>query len=935
MAKCGWLNKRIKMLLCTPWSLQAGSQPSATTRHGAIVVPIALTLCLLAGNSAHAWSLRTHMWVAQQVFNDIVDDCHITLKLIEGSEKTYPVRQDTCDAIRANPKAYRAGSLGPDAFPDLVVGQMTAHPGVDGGWQADQWINHLLQAASSPQEIAFAYGFVSHAAGDVFAHSYVNHYAGDIFTLSDNESAVELRHFTLEKYIEGKTPALMHNGNAVPNDALEVPKRFLSQNLIYNEGTSRQYIQAKFGIHLSALHTARGAVVEASNTSQKIIDRILELLAKYYELQAQQLDGFKGLELNLEAAKLFLKGAEEALQVEAKILDAKRKFYEIILSTIEKYPELILGLGTLIDEQLRLGAHAADQAAKVQADLNSAQGLLNKLQGDLAGVVARGACDLIDANCRNDISKICDLPGSCPALGTLCCATKLICDRVKPADCQNLEAEVSSAVQAVLNLEGQLKEWAAQEAAAQARKAALEAEKLEKTLALEAARLGRQAAELELQAQEELVKLKQDVVAKAKEAVEYALAKVKEAGDALNVTKILIEEIEEFAQRYNWVSLYFANWIDGLDRAGDDYIQAGLDSSLSIIQLNGNALDPYTRWLQCSLLTYVGVPWQLPYALCEVKDKVDELRGRLEELKESLPPILQWAIDPLGELREEVMKKAKPELWKAAETSADFVLGPPTGRFIHFLADPKLVTAQTLRDSFNQSDGGKQLIRMPRVVEMVNRDIGFGTSGLLDPERFHALRNSVVLAKLSLLDTASLNQLYREFAGNVPTRYGPTLYDEARPGRFSLLLDAVRSIDGNHQWQPFGIPYPREGEPQPTEPEKRHYGHSVHQEPHLGLRLFADPTAREQVFNRIFSGPIEGELLALPQMKYPPYKHPACEANPFPRTVSDNGSTESHDLNCLPNYHPAKWFDKLGELLERLIYRFKSFPKPLQGELAM
>jgi hypothetical protein len=28
----------------------------------------------------------------------------------------------------------------------------------------------------------------------------------------------------------------------------------------------------------------------------------------------------------------------------------------------------------------------------------------------------------------------------------------------------------------------------------------------------------------------------------------------------------------------------------------------------------------------------------------------------------------------------------------------------------------------------------------------------------------------------------------------------------ASPGRTSILFEMVRSIDGNHQWQPFGLP---------------------------------------------------------------------------------------------------------------------------------
>jgi hypothetical protein len=248
------------------------------------------------------------------------------------------------------------------------------------------------------------------------------------------------------------------------------------------------------------------------------------------------------------------------------------------------------------------------------------------------------------------------------------------------------------------------------------------------------------------------------------------------------------------------------------------------------------------------------------------------------------------------------------------------------GITIHMLADPKLVTPETLQDSYSENINtqGKNLIRLPNIVQMANQDMVLSPSGELTVENFNALRNSIVLAKLSLLDATQLNLIFRDLAGNVPTRYGPKLYDEGKDGRFSILLDAVKSIDGNHQWQPFGLPYPRsEGAPEPSNPNLRRFGHSVHDHPHLGLRIFADPTARKEVFHRIFAGPIEGSLLNLAQLKFPIYSHPACPNNPFPRSVDDNGAIENVDLGCVSNANPAKWIDFLGELMERFVLWLK------------
>ena len=88
---------------------------------------------------------------------------------------------------------------------------MTTHPGVDGGWTTERWLRKIVKELQAPDEIAFAYGFIGHASGDIFAHTFVNQYAGDIFVLTDKETQVELRHFSLEKYIRVEKGRLSHS----------------------------------------------------------------------------------------------------------------------------------------------------------------------------------------------------------------------------------------------------------------------------------------------------------------------------------------------------------------------------------------------------------------------------------------------------------------------------------------------------------------------------------------------------------------------------------------------------------------------------------------------------------------------------------------------------------------------------------------------------
>ncbi|HTU13335.1 MAG TPA: zinc dependent phospholipase C family protein [Allosphingosinicella sp.] len=171
---------------------------------------------------AQAFGLRTHLYIADQVWQDL-SDCRVSIR---GQDFAVPA--EACRAIRAHRGEFLAGALGPDVFPDVLVGQAIIHPGVAGGWQAADWLNHLLVNARTDDQLAFAWGYAMHYAGDAFAHSYVNNYAGGVFEIgADRTKAIELRHFRLEKYIDQRLdysldPAL-----------IRAPAAWLAQQLIH------------------------------------------------------------------------------------------------------------------------------------------------------------------------------------------------------------------------------------------------------------------------------------------------------------------------------------------------------------------------------------------------------------------------------------------------------------------------------------------------------------------------------------------------------------------------------------------------------------------------------------------------------------------------------------------------------------------------------
>lgn len=186
-----------------------------------IMITAAAVLCFAAEAPGHSFGLRTHLYIAEQVFKDL-RDC----KLEFGA--TYvDVPEPRCGQIKENRGAFLAGAIGPDAFPDLIVGQSFLHPGTENGRQAADWLDLLLSRASTGEEIAFAFGNMIHAAGDMFAHSYVNNYAGGAFEISGfRPKDIEARHTLLEKYIDQR---LSYNP---PVDVLTVPTSFVVNTMV-------------------------------------------------------------------------------------------------------------------------------------------------------------------------------------------------------------------------------------------------------------------------------------------------------------------------------------------------------------------------------------------------------------------------------------------------------------------------------------------------------------------------------------------------------------------------------------------------------------------------------------------------------------------------------------------------------------------------------
>lgn len=198
------------------------------------IVPYIL---LIAGH-ALPFKISTHAATANQVIDDL------TAQVQQGSG-TYSIRfrgldlqvsvKDGYDAILAHPDFFRAGSIGPDAFPDMVTGQMYEHTnnglaseGSDhrtteqtyetryntNQYRAIDYGMRLLTQARESQSasnLAFALGYLSHISGDGFAHAWVNQQAKGAWSYTDGSGVFgplseEIKHVATEGIIDQSTP---------------------------------------------------------------------------------------------------------------------------------------------------------------------------------------------------------------------------------------------------------------------------------------------------------------------------------------------------------------------------------------------------------------------------------------------------------------------------------------------------------------------------------------------------------------------------------------------------------------------------------------------------------------------------------------------------------------------------------------------------------
>ena len=851
---------------------------------------ISTLLLLLLTNISYSWSLKTHIWIAQQVLNDVLDDGQLTLL-----NRKYPVPTHIVNALRNHPDKFRMGSLGADVFPDPIVGQTTTHPGVVGGWQTDVWLRHLLVNAKTPEEIAFSYGFAVHACSDIFAHTYVNAYAGDIFVLTDNERDVENRHFVLEKFIEKLTPEpQLSDGTLLDwSTALGVPSAFLSKYLILDREVFKQYLKAKSGIHLSSMYGVKVGVEKLNKTANQLISDLTSFGSDFFKKQLK-------LQADIASGKLTLEAVESGLDIQLKILNVKRKAHEAALAAlseanniIQKHPELITAQNKLLSEQIKIAADLTAKSASIAADVANAKGKLqneiNELRGNIASNLASVVCIGLVwppaiKKCREKADNIVkDINNK-------------ISDIEKTISGDELRAETAEKIAA--------------EAAKKRDDIKQELDKLQATLDNAVRNIADKTFEAVVTATELELKSQELAVEKAKEGVIKAQELVNKIQNELDKIDPIVDEIKKAIDRFNPITLLVGNWLRGIDKSSEEYINASHQAGLKMLANNGNPLTDYKDWYKCYGQVFIAKPVQVGQAGCLVEKYLDEIKNEYDKLIDGLPTLLKWMINPTREATKIAYKELEPELKKAEFEILKFTTDPTTAEFLMLLANPTTATQDKLVSIYKKDNSGKKLLLFNDVSSFILKDLVV-ENGILNVNKFAPLANSVTLSKLALLDPRILNQLIKDNVGDyTSTMLGKEIY-QSDESNYCLLFEAIRSIDGNHQWQAFGLPYPKRISGQ-TCSEKHNYGYNYFQDPSKGFKLWIDPYIREKVFLPLFPGSMLGALGQREELKPSFYNYQECPQNPYPSTQDATGNIVPVDLTCTNISNPMIPVTELG-----------------------
>jgi hypothetical protein len=852
------------------------------------VLSVLMALLLVFHTPAYAFKAKTHVWIAEQVVQDIKDG-YIDIE-VDGVKKKYKVDPAVASAILANPAIYRMGNIGPDVAPDVIAGQTVIHPGVEdgqSGWGSDDWammldgyVNNLDSRVSDEDYYAFKKAqcgqreYNTDMMGDV-----IEKYFGVSGASSGDGSQIILSLFLDEVADEinpDSAPAAAQHARSV--EPVEVAYLYGFLGHMSSDVFGHSYVNHYAGdlFHLDGEVTVEkrhGAIenyidnhlpVDATFKPELMIDSPTALVTDAFILNRQSGEALKEKVPYLYAWGRMNHALKETASscvwtfidiIGAKVVaneftgympnEQQAKMMNEVMDKLnrsgeyqgEEFRDLLDHVDEIVADGLDYHYEALDSSVKALNDLYITANYYQSKVDQAALDAAQLACQIEAKGCLDGCEvneKL--IPGfdksSCKEF---CFATHATCVSYFTL-AHSYEYNIKMRNAAVAGVTSQARE---------------QVEKIYNTL----------------------VSIQQAGTEVRNLLVDVWLLPNR---DDMNPVQTL------FRQWQQEVRLSAGRWVD----ANQQVMKNGLVAKAAgpsaadqqcwdistplkdcLTGTNQEMLQPISQWREAYSEAILGIPQSLRNAMGAVGMEavnISQLNSDGVDYSE-----LDFRPDPTGNIGLQEQKKVNilnkmtaiavmqlernisrylPEVDVVAET-AKLLAGEEAEQKYQDLYAVSLPAAddESINDLFTSDLSGKDLVVYDDIITQFRMDMGVSANGKLTTAQFNALYNAIVLAKLSLLKNDELNRL----AGDL----GMAACSNCQE---NVLYRAVRSMDGHQQWQEYAGDLPRDKggnfqqSSDATTLYNNHFGYGASD----GGFRFYQAGASEQALEKIFRFPL-------------------------------------------------------------------------------
>ena len=213
-----------------------------------------------------AWGKMTHVYTAN-IIEGLTAEGTGSIAILDGGDSAfeYDIPDEYYEAIMAYPDAFRAGALGPDAYPDIFTGQVYIHPEDDGveaeleDFEVDpnperlkvdsgMWVEYLCNAVNKMGKdtedrkmcLSFTLGCILHYCGDLYGHDFVNTFSGgafpsffstEIFNIKGERLNNILSHLSTESYMD---EVVYPNYDVKTDGGIDGPNNFIAGAMVFD-----------------------------------------------------------------------------------------------------------------------------------------------------------------------------------------------------------------------------------------------------------------------------------------------------------------------------------------------------------------------------------------------------------------------------------------------------------------------------------------------------------------------------------------------------------------------------------------------------------------------------------------------------------------------------------------------------------------------------